>query len=276
MSCALILCALATASTPVKDALTREHLELMLDSDEALILRVFERHSEHVLSFIDRYLEDGFHLLESGRPAQDARTTFRTAIRFAKLADQAFDPAKQYGNSFTRYAEHAASWSPQELQRVREGRRAYEAGQAIKDDPARVLKSYETAWHLASQMRDEKCAALAATAVAECRLQLRHDDEALQAAQAADRTCSALRLRVPGIRAELVCGQVYARQANYKNAVSVLRSAWSALRESDAIELREQVYRAYRDALEKNGDLEAAASLHEQFQTDDATPPRPQ
>src|SRR5688572_1964677 len=83
-----------TSAFAANDAMDKSRLETMLaGGDTGMIVQIFKRHPGHTLPFIDSYLEGGLAMIEKGEDATGtgkALESFRIAVKFAKLADEAF------------------------------------------------------------------------------------------------------------------------------------------------------------------------------------------
>lgn len=193
----LILCGLAQA--PVNDALDKPRLETWLAAgDHSLIVQVFRRHSDGVLPFIDDYLEGGLKMIEEGKPEHEALSSFRTGVRFARLADEALG-----GTAFADYASSFASWSPTERKRFREGQAEFRTGRAENSDAEKALAHYTKSLKLAEPLGDAWGTAMALGGIAESLVKLGRRAEALEYAWRAASLNEWLHLRKAQIAATL-------------------------------------------------------------------------
>lgn len=239
------------------EPMSHTRLERMLaDGDTPWIGQVFRRHPDSVLSFIDHYLEGGLKIIEDGGDADRAAESFRTGLKFAKVADEALQEM-----IFSEYAAAFGSWSRAEQKRFREGQAAYHAGRKASDDPAAALAHFQRSLALAEPLGDLWGTAMAYGGIARSRMALGEYEEAKTAAMKAAELNGRLRLRLAHIRARLVCGTAHAKLGKPAAGRGHLRIAWDQCRESDDKELRAKVLDGYCNALEAAGKGKLAAEL---------------
>jgi len=253
------LVALADAP-PHEDALDRARMEKMLsDGDNGMIVQVFRRYPGRTLPFIDRYLEGGLAMIEKGQDASagaKALESFRTGIRFAKLADEAFG-----GTTFSEYANSFASWSPSEQKSFRQGQRAFKEG--IKEQDAKLTRAkLEQSNVLARSLGDTWGQAMAHQALAEQALKAGDREQAMRSAQHAIDLNGKLQLLDDLVQSM----QIAASAAGGETGLRFLAQAWIVVRDRPDIdpELREKTLKDYLAALENNGQKEQAELIRKE------------
>src|SRR5687767_1634436 len=83
----------AAAPAADDDVMDKTRLQTMLvDGDTGMVAATFRRRPGHTLPFIDGYLEGGLKMIEKGGDSAkgEALASYRTGIKFAKVADEAF------------------------------------------------------------------------------------------------------------------------------------------------------------------------------------------
>lgn len=259
------LVVIAAAQTAGEDSLNPERLEAMLaQRDNSMVRAVFRRHEDQVLDFIDGYLEGGLKTLEDGQGSAEAvaqaTAKFRTAIKFARLADQAL-----MGSEFANYAASFASWSPTEQKQFREGQAAYKAGRQAKDDPAKAAAEYRRAIAIAERLGDSYGAALSYGALAAAALQLGHHEAVDEAANTARDLNTKLKRRQANIRVLLVWGDSMAAQGA-RAGPGMYKHAWTLLKPEDPVDLRTSVFGKLSDAMTKLGDTAGLERIRREYE----------
>jgi hypothetical protein len=278
------------------DAMTREHLEpLLKGGDEAEVVQVFRRHPDHVLPFIDEYLEGGLKMIEDGKSRDEARASFRTGVRFAKLADKA---AGEDSDVFQEYAASFASWSPSEQKQFREGQREFRAGRSAKEGPDEALKHYKKSLGLARPLGDTWGTAMAYGGIAEASLKLGDLQASYDAAHEALVSNHQLQLRTASIQMHMLIAQAHEHNKEGElggggfggggggifdggsmvyepPSARAYEVAFDLLQEGDPAELREKVVNAYAASLEKAGMKDRAEQLRKGNPTASTTQPKP-
>ena len=245
------------------DAMDAKRLETMLENgDDRWIIQTFRRHPSETLPFVDQYLEGGLKIIEDGGSADKARESMRTGLKFAELADQAFNE-EIYGN----YAAAFGSWSPEEQKDFRKGQANYREARKM-DDPAAAIEKLEESFALANTLQDAWGVAMYQTAIAQNLLKQGKHDEAAQVAKQAVNLNGRLRLRSGFVRANVIVGKALTETGPYKEANDHLAAAWNTLVDDDPMTLRDEVRDAYIAILEKAGDTAAAAKLRESKEMD--------
>lgn len=245
----------ASARAGHEDSVEKARLEKMLaDGDSGMIVQVFRRHPGATLPFIDRYFEGGLAMIEKGQadPAAagaKALESFRTGIKFAALADQAFG-----GDAFSSYANSFASWSPSEQKSFREGQRAFKEG-AKEADPAKAKKRLKESLALAKSLGDLWGQAMAQGALAELAFKAGENDAALAAVRQAIDLNNRLQLREDCVGAMRLAAGVFAKMGNSAASSGYLAQAWMLI-EPDADfdpAVRQETLKEYLAALEAVG-----------------------
>ncbi|MDZ4754275.1 MAG: hypothetical protein SGJ11_07235 [Phycisphaerae bacterium] len=219
------------AAAPAADGvMDKTRLQTMLvDGDTSMVAATFRRRPGQTLPFIDGYLEGGLKMIEKGGDGAkpEALNSYRTAIKFAKVADEAFSTTV-----FSRYATAFASWSPSEQKSFREGQRLFRAGmKAAKDDPKAGLAMLRESLALAAPLGDLWGEAMAHQGIAEVSLKVddaEHKEDAMASSSRAvklysqlfmvDDWAQALQLRVAALRA---------MGADSSGVVNLLQDAWN-------------------------------------------------
>lgn len=260
------LVVIAAAQTAGEDSLNPERLEAMLaQRDNSMVRAVFRRHEDQVLDFIDGYLEGGLKTIEDGQGSAEAvaqaTAKFRTAIKFARLADQAL-----MGSEFANYAASFASWSPTEQKQFREGQAAYKAGRQAKDDPAKAAAEYRRAIAIAERLGDGYGAALSYGALAAAELQLGHHEAVAEAARTASDLNAKLKRRQANIRVLLIWGDSMAAQGARDGGLNRYNHAWTLLKPEDPVDLRSSVFGKLSDAMTKRGDTADLERIRREYE----------
>jgi hypothetical protein len=261
------LVVIAVSQAPAEDSLNGERLEAMLaQGDTAMVRAVFRRQEDQVLDFIDGYLEGGLKAIEDGQGSADAAAQamakFRTAIKFAELADQAFP-----GAELENYAASFASWSPKEQKMFREGQAAYKAGRQAKDDPAKASGEYRRAVGIAERLGDSYGAALAYGALAAAELQRGNHEAVAEAARTASDINTKLKRRLATIRVLLVWGDSMGTQGARGGGLNMYNHAWTLLKADDPVDLRAAVFSKMSDAMTKLGDTAGLERIKRQYES---------
>jgi hypothetical protein len=229
-----------------KEAFEPERLQrLVTDGDESWVVATFKRYPGRVLPFIDSYLEGGLAMIEKdGAAAEDrARASFRTGVRFAKLADQAFG-----GTHFSDYATAFASWSPEERIAFREGQRLHGEGRALlkQGDAKAALAAFDRSFRLADGLRDAWGRAMATAGRADA-LAASGDPDSLRRARGtggwAERQYNDLRLSESIIAVRLALAGFEQRVGAERGAstnersphVGHLEAAWSTAQQDPSV-----------------------------------------
>jgi len=250
---------LAVAATP-EDSMTPQRLEKMLaDGDKEMIVQVFRRNSDNVISFVDQYLEGGLKLIETSQDTEGALKSFRTGIAFAKLADEAFP-----GKTYAEYAASFASWSPTEQKQFREGQAAYKAGR-MAADPTEALQNYRRALRLAKGLNDLWGVAMSQAAIVHAELKLSNIDKADEIARQAVQSCAQLGLRLDNIRVYIAWGDATAASNSRGHGANHYHFAYQLLTDSDDPELRQKIVDRWVDSLKKAGQPDAAEQIRKQY-----------
>lgn len=253
----LLMLLIAAPIGQEEEALPRERMEQMLrDNDAAWIVQAFRRHADDVLGFFDEYLEGGLKIIEDGGDSEKAHESFRTALKFARLADEAFKEV-----IFSEYAASFGSWSPQEQKRFRQGQAEVKAAREAKDDAPAALSHYEKSLALAEPLADWWGVAMAQLGIAKCKMAMSDYEGAKAAAMAAAELSARLQLRPAHVKSRLICGQAHAEQGNAGAGRGHLRIAWESLKNTDDPKLRQEVLDAYCTSLEASGNSQLAADL---------------
>jgi hypothetical protein len=253
----------AAVPPPASDAVDKARLEKMLaDGDDGMIVQVFKRHQAKTLPFIDRYLEGGLAMIEKGGDAAAAQASFRTGIKFAKLADEAFRD-----NVLTEYANAFASWSPMEQKAFREGQKEFKLGMdaagAQTPDLIKALEHFKRSLALADSLGDTWGEAMAHSAIAETDLKLGRHEEGRVAAVAAIETNYKLRLQEDLIQSLLTCSAIHRAMGLPDGGVGHVRQAWMYAEKEPSIDaaMRERVFKELTAALERTGKKDEADQL---------------
>lgn len=249
---ALLVVAQFASAADVRDAMDRARLEKMLaDGDAGMVVQVFKRHPGRTLPFIDRYLESGLAMIEKGEDQSKAVESFRTGIRFAALADQAFG-----GTTFSDYANSFASWSPTEQKNFRQGQREFKLGME-EADAAMSMKHLQRSLSLAKPLGDAWGTAMAQQGIAEKSLAAGDRESALSAALAAAKLNHDLRLQSDAAASFHLAAQATDElNSGSRGRVPYLRRAWEIANDDSTVdpELRAQVLKDYIAALKEAGD----------------------
>ena len=251
-------CGSASSSRAADDAVQRTRLMNMLDAgDTGMIVQVFRRHPGQTLPFIDSFLESGLAMIEQGKDPAEALNSFRTGIRFAALADEAFG-----GTTFADYANSFASWSPTEQKSFREGQREYKAG-VKAEDPKEALVHLRQSLALARPLGDAWGQAMAQQAMAEKLLALGDHEAAVAAASAAAELNSGLKLQSDAAESWLLAASASREPGVQRGVMGRLRQAWDIVNHDPTIDpkLRARVLDAYVASLEAAGMKEQAEEL---------------
>jgi hypothetical protein len=252
------------------DAVEKARLEKMLaDGDTGMIVQVFRRHSGRTLPFIDSYLEGGLAMLEQGKDQAEALASFRTGIRFATLADEAFS-----GTTFSDYANSFASWSPAEQKSFREGQREYKAG--VKEpDAQKSLEHLRKSLSLATPLGDAWGMAMAQQAMAEKFLAAGQAHEAAGAAATAAEINGKLKLHGDAAESLMFAARAWLEIGQQRGQVSYLSQAWTLVQQDHSIDasLREKVLDAYLGALEAAGKKDQAEQVRREAAGQAPAPP---
>ncbi len=256
---AALMMAQCVWAADVKDAVEKTRLEKMLaDGDTGMIVQVFKRHPGRTLPFIDRYLESGLAMIEKGEEPAKALASFRTGIRFAALADEAFG-----GTTFSDYANSFASWSPTEQKNFRAGQREFRAG-TEEADAGEALKHFRRSLALAAPLGDTWGQAMAWQGIAEKLLELDHREDALKAAMTAAGLNMSVRLQSDAAESfRLAAKASDTLNAHRRDGISLLAQAWSIVEKDASIdaEQREQILKDYIAALKEAGATEQIERL---------------
>ena len=240
------------------DAVERSRLEKMLaDGDTGMIVQVFRRHPGRTLPFIDHYLQSGLAMIEQGKDSAESLASFRTGIRFAAMADEAFG-----GSTFSEYANSFASWSSTEQKSFREGQREYKAGMK-ESDPHKALEHLRRSLSLATPLGDDWGRAMAQQAIAEKLLALGKVPEATTAAASSAELHSELKLHADALSSYLLAARAWREAGQQRGEVSYLAQAWALAVQDHSIdaELRTKVLDAYVTALEAAGKKDQADQI---------------
>jgi hypothetical protein len=272
MACMILT---ATTQTAPNDALAPARLEKMLAvGDREMIIQVFKRNDDHVLVFIDRYLEGGLKMIEDGKSEEEAMQSFRKAIAFAKIADEALP-----GATFVEYAAGFASWSPQERVQFRRGQAEYRAGRKAMDDPEKAAEHFRASLKIAESLRDTWGMAMALGGLVQSELAMGRHAKVEEAARQAVQVCAQLRLRLDQVRALIAWGDAQANESARGHGAPSYQYAFSIMRPTDDADLRRTVITRQCRALERSGAKDAADMLRQQHAEllgiDDSPPPRP-
>ncbi|MBL9150444.1 MAG: hypothetical protein JNM94_17295 [Phycisphaerae bacterium] len=250
---ALVVAATATVTfvAPARaaedDVFVKERLVGFLNADNgALVVATFKRYPGRTLPFIDSFLEGGLAMIEKD-PAKeaDAMQSFRTGVKFAKLADEAFG-----GTAFTDYATSFASWSPSERVSFREGQRLFREGmKTMKDDPKAAIASFEQSLRLADSLGDTWGRAMAWGGLAQAHAKIGGDNRALaaDAATTAAELYGQVRLTDDAAQALITLADVVPTP---QGKITALRKAWYLASQDQTIELATRIVIADRLATE--------------------------
>ncbi|HMN97177.1 MAG TPA: hypothetical protein PKC43_11870 [Phycisphaerales bacterium] len=248
------------AAVPADDTLSRARLERMLaDGDTLWIVQVFRRRPGDVLPFVDHYLESGLESIEKGGDVDAAREGYRTAVRFAELANQAFGEV-----IFTEYAASFASWGELEQQRFREGQRLYrEARSKAKSSPEEAVALHRRSLALAEPLGDAWGVAMNQLAIADLCLGLERFQEGHDAALKAMEVFGRIQLRPSYVRALTTCAKLRQALGFPDQGTGQLRMALTALPAGAAPETRQEIVDALLAALERVGRKDEADRIRE-------------
>lgn len=253
------------APTPVSpevadDTFARERLERMLrDGDTLMIVQVFRRRPGDVLPFIDFYLESGLESIEKGGSKESATEGYRTGIKFAELANQAFGEV-----IFAEYAAGFASWSALEQQRFREGQRLYrEARQKSKEAPEEAVALHRQSLALAEPLGDHWGVAMNQLALGELLLGLERYQEGHDAAVKAMELFGRLQLRPSYVRALVSCAKLRQALGYPDQGTGQLRMALQSLPAGAPTAQRDEIIEMLIASLEKIGRKDEADKLRQ-------------
>ncbi|MFO0875386.1 MAG: hypothetical protein U0575_15655 [Phycisphaerales bacterium] len=244
-------------------ALDRARLEAMLDAgDSAMIIQSFRRHPGDVLPFIDDYLEGGLAIIEQSKDA-DAPTralrSFRTGVKFADLANQAFGEA-----IFTEYAAGFASWSTQEQHRFREAQRLFRDARAkAKEAPAEALPMHRRSLASAEALGDHWGVAMNQLAIAEVCRSLGRFQEGHDASIKAMELFGRLQLRPSYVKALITCGELRQQLQLPDQGSGQFRMALQMLDPDASPDERKAIVEALVAALEKIGRKDEADKVRQ-------------
>ncbi len=255
VSAALALVMLAAgamgADDAARDAMDRARLEKMLaDGDTGMVRMTFSRYPSRTLPFIDRYLEGGLAMIEKGEPAEQALASFRTGIKFAAIADEAF-----HETVFTDYANAFASWSPSEQKKFREGQRLFKEAMGVKDDPAKAITMLRQSLNLAASLGDAWGQAMAYSALGSMMSQASMGDDAQLALVKSVELNSRLKLQDDFVDSLMALGRLRQTMAMPDKGVGYFRQAYATVSADLSFDLKkvDEVCDAYIASLEDAG-----------------------
>jgi hypothetical protein len=243
------------------DAMDKPRLEKMLtDGDAGMITQIFKRYPGQTLPFIDSYLEGGLAMIEKGEDSTGtgkALESFRTGIKFARLADEAFG-----GDTFSDYANSFSSWSPTEQKNFREGQRAYKAGMK-EPDAKKALNHLRRSLMLAKPLGDTWGQAMAQQGIAEKALASSDFETARSAAMIAAELNSSVRLQSDAVESLRILAKTFGDDP-HDLARHYLAQAWAIADEDPSIDppLRETVLNEYLASLAKQDQTEMIEQLN--------------
>lgn len=224
------------SARPRDDAFDKARMEAVLArGDDATLREAFRREPGHTLPFVDQYLEGALKMTEKDGPTAASRAleSYRTGMRFAKLADETFAET-----IFSEYARSFAGWSSADQKKFREGQRLFKAGMAAgKEKPAEGLKVLRESLQRAEELGDWWGQAMAHGGIAETALAAGGDEHlelALEAAGRAVQLNTRLRLLEDVVAAHLVRASVLERREP-QSALGPLREAWTIARSDRSI-----------------------------------------
>ncbi len=230
-----------------RDAMDKQRLlSMLLNGDEGMIVATFRRHPGRTLPFIDSFLEGGLAIVEKRGDAGEleALESYRTGIRFAKLADQAFG-----GTDFSDYANAFASWSREEQLAFREGQKLFREGMKLaKEDRAKAIATLERSLRITERLDDTWGQVMAHGGLAGLHLEDESDDAAARAdasSRAAVSLARKVRLDEDRIAALRNLARAIGRlnQQRAEAQATPLQEAWTLIRRSPTVdaELRDAV-----------------------------------
>ncbi|MFO0829369.1 MAG: hypothetical protein U0572_14625 [Phycisphaerales bacterium] len=259
-ACALSCAAVGMVAAGADDAVERGRLEKMLaEGDNGMVVAVFRRYPGQTLPFIDRYFEGGLAMIEKGGDGAEAESikSFRTGIRFATLADEAFP-----GAAFSKYANAFASWSPNEQKSFREGQRLFKAGmRASTSDVAEASRLLRESMSRAKELGDLWGEAMASGALAELALKGDSPDvfAARRYAERAVELNDGLQLREDLVQSLRVLARASARGESF----TPLRRAWELVADDSSFDAatKRELLDEYATTLDQIGQKALAARL---------------
>ena len=265
----------ATATPPAEPppGLDRPRLERFLQGgDRELVAQSFRRHRGEVLAFVDHYLESNLKRLEEGATEAEALEGFRTGVKFATVASEAFkDPI------FLEYAANFASWTPPERANFRAGQKAFREGMKLlkAGSAAEAATSFDASYTLASNLGDAWGMAMALDGGARAKAaQGLHQEASGMARDCADRYAR-LCMDRDEIDMWILAGAEGAAAGFPETQMGYLRAAASKVQRSDPTELKLQIGVPLVAALEKAGRKEEAAVYRRELGVPEATTEKP-
>lgn len=258
--------ATAPAVQAATDAVEKTRLEKMLaEGDDGMIIQIFRRHPSKVLPFIDSYLEGGLAMIEKSGDAAGALASYRTGMKFAKLADEALrvQALSEYANAF-------AGWSPTEQKTFREGQKAFREGmkamKAATPDYSAAISHFERSRDLASSLGDTWGRAMALGGIAEAGLKAGRLEEAHDAAIEGIELNYQVRLMDDLVQLLMTCARIRHELQLPDAGVGHLRQAWMYVENDFAFDAatRSAVLQEFLAALERTGRKDEAQKLRKQ------------
>jgi tetratricopeptide (TPR) repeat protein len=210
-------------------------------------------------------------MIEKGENPDNALMSFRKGIKFAALADEAFE-----GTTFSNYANSFASLSPSEQKNFRESQKAFKQGMK-ETDPKMAKQRLEQSLALARSLGDTWGQAMAWSGLAETAQKAGDNEEALRAAMQAVELNRSLQLRDDCVQmllmAAVVAPKISVPEAKVKGragqaSLGYLSQAFNVVQFDLDIDeaLRTSVLDQYVAALEAAGLKDRAETARRDFQ----------
>jgi hypothetical protein len=223
----------AATPTAAPHAMDKQRLlSMLLSGDDGMIVATFRRYPGRTLPFVDGFLEGGLAMIEKKGDAGelDAQQSYRTGIKFAKLADQAFG-----GTDFSDYANAFASWSREEQRDFREGQKLFREGMKLaKEDRAKAIATLERSLRITERLDDTWGQVMAQGGLARLHIEGESDEAAVRAessARAAANLARKVRLDEDRIVALRHLARAIKRLGQKAEAQATpLQEAWTLLR----------------------------------------------
>lgn len=214
------------------------------------IIAWFKENPDDALPFIDQYLEGGLKMIEQDEPAEKARASFDRGVKFAALADKAFDET-----IFSDYARSFAGWNEQQQKDFRAGQRTFREGSAKHKagESVEALKLFRESVGFSKPLNDWWGMAMAYGGLGEAKLAIGQSDDAIQNLQRSAEIHQRLRLRLGHAAAMISLARAQTAAKKPADALETLERTQKVLKADDPAPLHEKLRMARDEAKAAQG-----------------------